>query len=65
MRIGRSRSITGCSTSTARSASPRELAVHVGGYRLPPNDPFQCGRLTALEMRIDLPAVLAWITAHD
>jgi hypothetical protein len=42
-----------------------QVAVHVGGYRLPPNDPFQCGRLTALEMRIDLPAVLAWITAHD
>jgi hypothetical protein len=43
-----------------------QVAVHVGGYRLgPPGDEFLCGRLTALNMRIDLPSVLAWITAND
>jgi len=41
-----------------------QVAVHVGGYRQPPNDPFLCGRITALEMRIDLPAVLAWISLY-
>jgi hypothetical protein len=43
-----------------------QVAVHVGGYRLgKPGDEFLCGRITALNMRIDLPSVLAWITAND
>jgi hypothetical protein len=36
------------------------VAVHVGGYRLG-HDDVLCGRLTALNMRVDLPEVQAWI----
>jgi hypothetical protein len=43
-----------------------EVAVHTGGYRLgKPGDEFLCGRITGLNHRIDLPSVLAWITAND
>ena len=42
------------------------VAVHTGGFPLgPPEDPFLCGRITSLNHRVDLPSVLAWITAND
>jgi hypothetical protein len=40
------------------------VAVHTGGYRLG-KDGVLCGRITGLNHRIDLPAVLAWITANS
>ena len=40
------------------------VAVHTGGYRLG-RDGVICGRITSLNHRIDLPDVLAWITAND
>jgi hypothetical protein len=37
--------------------------VHTGGYRLGV-DGVICGRITSLNHRVDLPDVLAWITAN-
>lgn len=51
---------------SSNQATNTQVAVHVGRYRLgPPDDEFLCGRLTALNMRIDLPSVLSWIMAND
>ncbi|HSB65509.1 MAG TPA: hypothetical protein VLD65_02970, partial [Anaerolineales bacterium] len=36
------------------------LAVHTGGYRMGYLGRL-CGRMTSLEHRVDLPAVLAWV----
>ena len=40
------------------------VAVHTGGYRLGVEGEI-CGRITSLNHRVDLPDVLAWITAND
>jgi len=40
------------------------VAVHTGGYRLGVEGEI-CGRITSLNHRVDLPDVLAWVTAND
>jgi hypothetical protein len=45
------------------SGTDTVVAVHTGGYRLGV-DGVICGRITSLNHRVDLPDVLAWITAN-